>query len=138
MEISYRPLIRVGLILGVTLAIAQPAIGAATYTFSPTGSLAAARAGATATRLPSGDVLIAGGTASTFMALASAELYHPSTGTFSATTGPLAVARAGATATLLPSGDVLIAGGCRYKLDCSFQCGALPCDHWHVYHDRPS
>ena len=60
----------------------------------------------TATLLPSGKVLVAGGDTSGF----SAELYDPVSGTF-ATTGSLAMARALHTATLLPSGKVLVAGG---------------------------
>jgi hypothetical protein len=56
-----------------------------TGTFSPTGSLATARAWHTATLLADGRVVIAGGAGSAF--LASAELYDPKTGTFSPT-GP--------------------------------------------------
>jgi hypothetical protein len=60
--------------------------------------------------LPSGQVLVAGGRGDTGT-LASAELYDPASGTWTAT-GSLNTARAyGDTATLLPSGQVLVAGG---------------------------
>jgi Kelch motif len=86
-----------------------------TGTFTPTGSMATPRAEATATLLPDGMVLIAGGgiyNNGTLAnpALASAEIYDPSTGTF-APTGSMAIARGGPTATLLNNGKVLIAGG---------------------------
>ena len=61
----------------------------ATGTFSPTGSLAAVRAGKTATLLRDGRVLFAGGyncgAAGQDGIWASAELYDPATGTFSPT-----------------------------------------------------
>ena len=65
----------------------------------------------TATLLPDGKVLVAGGYnfASTGP-LASAKLYNPDSGTWS-TTGSLADARSEDTATLLPDGTVLVAGG---------------------------
>jgi len=81
----------------------------ATGSWSTTGSLATGRANHTATLLPSGKVLVAGGENSSGL-LASAELYDPATGSWS-TTGSLATARSGHTATLLPNGKVLVAGG---------------------------
>jgi hypothetical protein len=63
----------------------------------------------TATLLPNGKVLVAGG-AGYFSDFSVAELYDPSTDAFTAT-GNMTVARAGHTATLLPDGTVLIAGG---------------------------
>ena len=85
----------------------------ATGTFTPTGSLNTARELHTATMIQgamiNGMVLIAGGQGSGG-ALASAELYNPTTGTFAAT-GSLNTARLYHTATLLNDGTVLIAGG---------------------------
>ena len=78
-------------------------------TFAPTGDLIAARVNHTATLLPDGRVLIAGGSDGGSI-LASAELYDPASGTF-APTGDLTAAREGNTTTLLPDGRVLIAGG---------------------------
>jgi hypothetical protein len=63
----------------------------------------------TATLLSDGRVLITGGMTGGG-AVASAELYDPKTGTFSAT-GSMATSRYGHTATLLSDGRVLIAGG---------------------------
>src|SRR3984893_14021745 len=77
-------------------------------TWSPTGSLAAARQEHTATLLPNGKVLVAGGIGNSGD-LARAELYDPASGTWTAT-GSLATARANHTATLLPDGKVLVAG----------------------------
>ncbi len=57
--------------------------------------------------LPNGKVLVAGGGDSSGV-LASAELYDPASGTWSAT-GSLGTARYGHTATLLPNGKVLVA-----------------------------
>ena len=64
----------------------------------------------TATLLPTGKVLVAGGCRVVGSDLSSAELYDPATGTWTAT-GSLGTARQHHTATLLPSGKVLVAGG---------------------------
>ena len=91
-------------------AVTVSGYGAGPNAWAPTGSMAAARASSTATVLPDGDVLVAGGTNGFESYLDGAELYDPSTGQFG-TTGSLHQARAYATATLLPDGEVLVAGG---------------------------
>lgn len=78
--------------------------------FLLTGSMATARRFHAATLLPNGKVLVTGGENATYTPVASAELYDPSSGTFSPT-GNMTVGRAGHTATLLNNGKVLIAGG---------------------------
>src|SRR5262245_41915276 len=82
--------------------------------WNATGDMHAARAQQTATLLPDGRVLVAGGVDGnndeTNHALASAELYDPATGKWSAT-GSMRWPRAFHTATLLKNGKVLVAGG---------------------------
>jgi hypothetical protein len=77
--------------------------------FGPTCSLGTARWAHTATLLNSGKVLITGGTGVSGT-LANAELYDPSTATFSAA-GTMTTPRSSHTATLLQNGTVLLAGG---------------------------
>jgi len=72
--------------------------------------MTAARDYHTATPLPNGKVLVAGGMGTNLGALASAELFDPATGTWSAT-GPMINARFSHTATLLADGQVLVVGG---------------------------
>jgi N-acetylneuraminic acid mutarotase len=78
--------------------------------WTPTGNMVEARYGNTATLLPDGKVLVAGGSDSSGGPLASAELYDPGSGSWT-TAGSMVEARNGHTATLLLDGTVLVAGG---------------------------
>src|SRR5205809_645743 len=89
------------------LVVIQPCAGQ-DGTWITTGSLLIARRDHTATLLPNGKVLVAGGV--NVGELASAELYDPASKTWTAT-GSLNTARIFHTATLLPNGKVLVAAG---------------------------
>lgn len=69
------------------VATAAPSVAPAVGLWSATGSMIAARTGHTATLLPDGKVLVAGGGRDDFGAgaLSSAELYNPATGKWTAT-----------------------------------------------------
>jgi large repetitive protein len=83
----------------------------ATGVFSPTGSMSGPRIFHTATLMPSGKVLIAGGASDPDWSLETpALMYDPDAGSFAAI-GSMATSRARHTATLLESGQVLLAGG---------------------------
>lgn len=79
--------------------------------FVTTGSMATARSFHTATLLPNGKVLIAGGSNASGGSLSNAEVYDPTTGTFSPANGGMPNKATGHTATLMNNGKVLIAGG---------------------------
>ena len=81
----------------------------ASDTFSVASPLLEARAGATATVLPDGRVLLVAGWG-VDGPLASAELWDPATEAFSPA-GSMSVPRGRHTATLLPDGRVLVVGG---------------------------
>jgi N-acetylneuraminic acid mutarotase len=95
-----------------------------TGAFKATAPMTTPRTDATATLLQDGEVLVAGGCCqlgNPYKSLTSAELYDPTTGTWSAT-GSLNVPRSGDTATLLQDGQVLVAGG--YCSGTSYGCTA--------------
>src|SRR5207253_10204638 len=84
----------------------------ATDAWTTAGSLGTPRAFHTATLLPNGKVLVAGGwnnRVSPFV-LATAELYDPAANSWSPAAS-MAQARLGASASILPNGRVLVAGG---------------------------
>lgn len=103
-----------------TAAFPSPALNTAelydpaTNTFTPlVARMRSARTSHTATRLPDGRVLLAGGQADNNNGdgVASAELYDPVSRTFSSVTAPMASPRGGHAAVLLASGRVLLVGG---------------------------
>jgi N-acetylneuraminic acid mutarotase len=82
-------------------------------TFTATGSMVATREEHTAVLLGNGNVLVSGGnkvTSTSSTPLSSAELYNPSTGTWTAT-GSMSNARSGHTSTVLTNGYVIDCGG---------------------------
>lgn len=89
-------------------AVAVLATDASADKWFPVAAPSQSRAGASAALLPSGKVLLIGGYDSS--RLDTAELFDPSSNTWTATT-PMLVGRTNQTTTLLVSGDVLVVGG---------------------------
>lgn len=81
----------------------------ATGTWTPTASMAVARADGSATALPDGSIIVAGGVGTTGQ-LTSAEVYNPTSSAWSST-GAMIEARAQHAAVALRDGRVLVAGG---------------------------
>jgi Galactose oxidase, central domain len=107
-------LLAVGWMASTTL----PVFAGTSGTWANTGRMNTGRTDHTATLLPNGQVLVAGGIDASATPLASAELYNPATGIWTGT-GSMAEAREGHTATLLPNGEVLVAGGSTNLASCS-------------------
>ncbi len=97
----------------------------ATGTWTATGSLAQRRARHTATLLPSGKVLVAGGSSddTSRYVMALVEVYDPETGTWSSGR-PMTWERYDARATLMPSGKVLVSGGTHYAPSLAYRASA--------------
>ena len=105
------PFLKLGLLAALT-ALLPPASppAEAKDVIVRVATLLSARAVHTATALPSGHVLFAGGMTSGGASLATAELFDPADNTLRAV-GSMSEQRVGHTATLLPGGQVLMAGG---------------------------
>ncbi len=95
-----------------TAAVGSPGPSSITGTgaFNVTGAMVYGRVEHTATLLPNGQVLLAGGVSYSYGFLSSAELFDPNAGTFTST-GNLITAREAHTAKLLNNGLILMAGG---------------------------
>src|SRR5437773_2743446 len=101
-----------GLLLGLAVGTAATPVWAqAPGTWARIVDLNKARAEHTATLLPNGTVLIAGGKDVAGQPLTSAEIYNPVTGVYSVLSSPLPTPVWGHTATGLNDGTVLRAGG---------------------------
>src|SRR3989441_895263 len=98
-------------LLALALGTATPVCAQAPGTWARIADLNKARAEHTATLLPNGTVLIAGGKDVAGQPLTSAEIYNPVTGVYTVVSSPLPTPVWGHTATRLNDGTVLLAGG---------------------------
>lgn len=98
------------------VSFSQPAIPPIPGTWTVTGALTNAISLHTATLLPNGKVLVAGGADNSGNVFATAQLFIPTNGTWTGTNA-MNKARYAHTATLLPNGKVLVAGGTTNQYD---------------------
>src|SRR6516165_664349 len=97
-------------VIGMVI-LSSPLTGRASPDFVYTGSMKVGRFGQTATLLPGGNVLVAGGSIGSYgVYIAITELYNPASRSW-VHTNSLNNGRYNHTATLLSSGRVLVAGG---------------------------
>ncbi len=101
-----------------TAPASSPGLSLASVGFASTGNMVAGRSDHIAVRLPDGRILVAGGRSDGRTGLATAELYDPSTGTWTAT-GSMTVGRFAHTAVLLADGRVLVVGGVPFNFSCA-------------------
>ena len=109
-----RRLFSLAIVAGVATALSLLGLRAAdlqipSNVWAPGGDMVAARAGASATLLDTGSVLVSGGMQDTGV-VATTERFDPQTQSF-VPTAPMWSARANHTSTHLPDGRVLVAGG---------------------------
>ena len=98
------------ILLTLSLILHPSSLLGEVITWSPTGSMKESRSCHTATLLPNGKVLVAGGLSNVAYFSKTAELYDPATGQWTLT-GSMATDRFFHTATLLINGKVLVTGG---------------------------
>jgi len=105
------PFFKLGLLAALTAFVPPASPPAASKDLiKRVATLQSARAVHTATALPSGQVVFAGGMTTGGASLATAEVFDPADNTLRVS-GSMSEPRVGHSATLLPSGQVLVAGG---------------------------
>lgn len=110
MKTPSRPIVLLTLVFAAVLLNFGLTQAAHAAIWATNGPMTTPRSSHTATLLPNGKVLVAGGITNGSARTATAEIYDPATGTWTVT-GSMNEPRAGHTAVLLPNGKILVAGG---------------------------